>query len=147
MFANAHALQKSINHPVWPNRYAEMRPYSNFRIQRTGFWICPCAKTVPGYKETWSYFTEQYLEQNSVPWSCRILHIGPPWVFSNIALWGPIWKISTCLTVCAEPYLEVKLLRVSAEKTFQDEAMGLRYQFTFYPFKYCYIHVLDLRYF
>lgn len=46
-----------------------MRPYANFRIQRTEFCVCPCAKTVPGYEEIRSFFKEHYLQQNSAPWS------------------------------------------------------------------------------
>lgn len=60
-----HIRKASIT--VCDQTYAEMRAYTNFRIQGTGFCICPRAKTVQGYKETWSYSDDQHLEAKFCP--------------------------------------------------------------------------------
>lgn len=86
---------------MWPKRYAEMRPYAKFRIQRTGFCICVSAKTVPANTETWSFFKEQYLEQNSALWSQTELcfHIG----FCNMTTFFSYSAVNTTFkhfTIC-----------------------------------------------
>lgn len=76
--------------------YAEMRAYTNFRIQGTGFCICPRAKTVQGYKETWSYSDDQHLEAKFCP-------LVTTWTLPSHSI--------LCIRTLSKPSLGVTLLR------------------------------------